>query len=212
MGKSKREFIVEELMEPGFMETVGEEICLEETEEGGESRLNMHFNSGGNLCIANLDKKKTDMLFFREERAKSMYKRVDHMIFERQDGDQWKLHLIEMKGSVGADKWNEIKGKFRASYLLGQAVGAMLELKISETVMYTTFEKVRFAHSDTMPTGRRGRVGEPMVKMEDEWDKGRFGLNFGQRVHFVHKPIPMKRDGGGILKGELMAAAGRERD
>ncbi len=208
MGKSKREFIMEELMEPGFIEIGGREIFLEETEKGGESLLNLHFLSGDNLCIANVDKKRTDMQFFQEDRAMSMYKRVDHMIFERQEGGCWRLHLIEMKGSVGADKWSEIKGKFRASYLLGQAVGAMLELKITDTVMYTTFEKVRFTHSDTMPTGRRGRLGEPAVKMEDEWEKGRFSLNFGQRIPFVHRPVPMKRDCQGILRGQVTVEAG----
>ena len=32
-----------------------------------------------NLCIANMDKKKTDFLFFQEGKTKSMYKRVDHL-------------------------------------------------------------------------------------------------------------------------------------
>ncbi len=89
MGKSKREFIMEELMEPGFIEIGGREIFLEETEKGGESLLNLHFLSGDNLCIANVDKKRTDMQFFQKDQAKSMYKRVDHMIFERQEGGCW---------------------------------------------------------------------------------------------------------------------------
>lgn len=46
MGKSKREFIMEELMEPGFIEIGGREILLEETEKGGESLLNLRFLSG----------------------------------------------------------------------------------------------------------------------------------------------------------------------
>ena len=66
-----------------------------------------------------------------------MYKRVDHLIFERQNGNQWKLYLIEMKGSVGEEKWVEIKGKFRASYLVAQALAGMLELDIAEATMYT---------------------------------------------------------------------------
>lgn len=44
--------------------------------------------------------------------------------------NQWKLHLIEMKGSVGEEKWVEFKGKFRASYLVAQALAGMLELDI----------------------------------------------------------------------------------
>ena len=78
--------------------------------------------------------------FFQAGKEKSLFKRADHMIFEKRQGNQWKLHLIEMKGSVGQEKWVEIKGKFRASYLVAQAIAGMLELDISETVMYTTYE------------------------------------------------------------------------
>jgi hypothetical protein len=42
-----------------------------------------------------------------------------------------------MKGSVGEEKWVEIKGKFRASYLVAQALAGMLELDIAEAAMYT---------------------------------------------------------------------------
>ena len=160
--------------------------------------------SEDNLCIANVDKKKTDFQFLQTIKMKSMYKRVDHMIFERQCEDKWKLHLIEMKGSVGERKWDEIKGKFRASYLVAQAIAGMLEVKITETVMYTTFEKVQFAPSDTMPSARRVRSGETLVRMKDEWAGARFGLNFGERTPFIHKAIQMTRNEEGILAGDLM--------
>ena len=126
------------------------------------------------------------------------------MTFERQCEDKWKLHLIEMKGSVGERKWDEIKGKFRASYLVAQAIAGMLEVKITETVMYTTFEKVQFAPSDTMPSARRVRSGETLVRMKDEWAGARFGLNFGERTPFIHKAIQMTRNEEGILAGDLM--------
>ena len=210
MGKNKREFIMEDLMEPGIMEKQNEEILLEEMEKGGESRLRVHLASKGNLCITNVDRKRTDMQFFKEDRTNSMYKRVDHMIFERLKDGVWRLHLIEMKGSVGTDKWSEIKGKFRASFLLGQAIGAMLEMQLSETVMYTTFEKVRFGLSSTIPSARRGKLGEMKIRMEEEWDRGQFGLNFGQRVSFIHRPIQMKRNEEGILEGDLTLTGDQE--
>lgn len=74
------------------------------------------------------------------------------------------------EGSVGERKWIEMKGKFRASYLIAQAIAGMLELQISETVMYTTFEKVRFAAPDTMPSSRRTVTGKALIRMEEEWN------------------------------------------
>lgn len=205
MGNRKREFVIKDLMVPGFMVQEGREVLLAETEESGKSELQVEFASEENLCIANVDKKKTDILFFQEGKAKSLYKRVDHMIFEKKEGNHWKLHLIEMKGSVGEEKWVEIKGKFRASYLVAQALAGMLELNISETVMYTTYERVEFVHSETMPTARHGRLGVPHVRMEDEWNGKRFALNFGERISFDHIPIKMERAEDGILTGQLKA-------
>lgn len=163
MEKDKREFIITELLTPGFIEHKKQEMLLEETEETGRSELKVRLISAENLCIANIDKKKTEMQFFQQEKT-SMNKRVDHIIFEHRPDHTWKVHLIEMKGSVGERKWIEMKGKFRASYLIAQAIAGMLELQISETVMYTTFEKVRFAAPDTMPSSRRtgtGKLGNP---------------------------------------------------
>lgn len=159
MGWEKREFIIDQLMSPEFIVHETQDIILLETEETGKSELKVHLSSSDNLCIANVDKKKTELQFFQKEASKSMFKRVDHIIFGRQCADKWKLYLIEMKGSVGKKKWDEIKGKFRASYLLARAIAGMLELNIVETAMFTTYEKVQFLPPDTMPAARRGTVG-----------------------------------------------------
>ena len=206
---NKREFIIGELMVQGFIEHENQEMILVEKEETGKSELRVHLQSKDNLCIANADEKKTELLFFQPDKVKSMYKRVDHIIFEHQCDPKWKLYLIEMKSSVGEKKWGEIKGKFRASYLLAKAIAGMLELEISETVMYTKYEKVQFTLQDTMPTARRGKLGSRFVRMEQEWDGGAFGLNFGERVSFVHIPVQMVRKENGVLAGDLFEEAGR---
>ncbi|MCI8929040.1 MAG: hypothetical protein HFI96_15390 [Lachnospiraceae bacterium] len=203
MENTKREFIIKELMAPDFIQIRGNEVDLEEYEETGRSKLKVCLPSKENLCIANVDGKKTDMLFFQNDRAKSMYKRVDHIIFEHLDSRRWRLHLIEMKSSVGEEKWIEIKGKFRASYLLAQAIAGMLELTVSDVVMYTAFEKVRFNPPDTMPVARRVRTGIPAVRMEQEWRGENFGLNFGERISFIHLPVQMERNREGTLEGNL---------
>lgn len=202
MGNTKRDFIIQDLMVQDFITHEGREMLLAETEETGKSQLHIRLASDDNLCIANADKKKTDIHFFQPGKEKSLFKRADHMIFERQQGNRWKLHLIEMKGSVGQEKWVEIKGKFRASYLVAQAIAGMLELDVAETAMYTTYERVDFSHSDTLPTARHGRLGIPQVRMEEEWEGTRFGLNFGERIPFEHVPIKMERNKEGVLTGK----------
>lgn len=66
MGNTKREFIIKDLMVQDFIVQEGREVLLAETEETGKSELCVQLASDVNLCIANLDKKKTDFLFFRK--------------------------------------------------------------------------------------------------------------------------------------------------
>lgn len=199
---TKREFVINDLMAEDFIEAEANEICLEETEDTGKSVLELHLKSDTNFSIKNVDKKHTEMNFFQKDKSKSMFKRVDHIIFEHISDDKWKLHLIEMKSSVRNEKWTEIKGKFRASYLFAQGIAAMLEMQIEETCMYTTYENVYFALPATMPSARRLPLGEALIKPEEEWDGSKFGLNFGIRIRFMHNPIHMERNADGVLTGE----------
>lgn len=115
---TKREFIINELMVEHFVEWETNSICLEETEDTGKSALIFQLTSGDNLSIKNVDKKNTQIHFFQDSKVKSMFKRVDHIIFEQLEDDKWKIHLIEMKSSVGTGKWDEIKGSLEQAIYL----------------------------------------------------------------------------------------------
>lgn len=204
MNEKKRKFIIDELMIKDFIEHSTNVIQLEEKEDTGKSELNFQVMSNKNLIIKNVDKKHTEIYFFQNTKEKSMFKRVDHIIFENLSDNDWKIHLIEMKTSVGNEKWNEVKGKFRSSYLLAQSIAAMLEMNILETYMYTTYEKVHLSLSETMPSARRLLLGEKLVNPQKEWDGNEFGLNFGIRMNFIHIPIQMQRDEKNVLIGEYI--------
>lgn len=116
--------------------------------------------------------------------------------------NKWNLHLIEMKSSVGAETWRNVKGKFRASYLLAQGLAAMLDMDIAKTYMYTTYEEAKFTLPGTMPSVRRVPSGSPLIQPEKEWSGEDFGLNFGIRLKFIHTPVHMERDSKDVLVGE----------
>ena len=198
----KRKYIIDNLLVEDFIESESKIIQLEETEDSGRSLLEIQLEEDDNLSIKNVDMKNTQMYYFRNDKALSMYKRVDHIIFEHISDNDWKLHLIEMKSSVGMKKWTEIKGKFRASYLWAQGIAAMLEMNIVSTHMYTSSAKVHLSPSDTMPSGRRLPTGEHYVKPEEEWNGNKFALNFGTRIRFEHKPIQMQRNSKDVLVGK----------
>lgn len=60
---SKRNFIINELMEKNFIENETEQIYLEEKEDSGKSILKWKLVSGQNFSIKNVNKKNTIMYF-----------------------------------------------------------------------------------------------------------------------------------------------------
>ena len=201
---SKRNYIISDLMEENFIESETDQIYLEEKEDSGKSILRWKLLSNQNFSIRNVDKKNTIIHFFDEK--KGMYKRVDHIVFENLGNNDWKIHLIEMKSSVKYNKWIEVKAKFRASYLLVQAIAAILSMNIKEVRMYTTYEKCNLDIPETMPTARRLFLGQKNVDPLDEWQGTDFGLNFGERIEFMHTPIQMVRNEMDILQGEFLCS------
>ncbi len=201
---AKREFIINELMVDDFIERESKIIEWQETEDTGKSILEFQLVSDENFSIKNVDKKNTIMNYFKSNSTLSMNKRVDHIVFEHVTDKDWKIHLIEMKSSVGSDKWKDVKGKFRASYLLAQGIAAMLEMNIVDTYMYTSYERVCFELSKTMPVDRRLQLGKKHVKPQDEWEGDDFSLNFGIRINFKHKPIQMRRNDESVLIGKYV--------
>lgn len=191
MSVKYTDFLMQNCFNENFFNINQKDFVLEEKESSGRSKLKVKCLSRDNIIIENLDDKKTQLNFFRETNSKGeemhLYKRVDHIIFEHVEDSNWKLHLIEMKSSVSETKWIEIKGKFRASYLLAMAIAAMLKMEISETKMYTTYEKVSFKAT-------RLKVGGQHISPKSEWTGNKFGLNFGERLPFIHIPIQMTRD------------------
>lgn len=197
----KREFVIDELMKDSFIEYFSDEVVLEEMEESGKTLLKVLAANDTLLVIRNVDKKGTELKFMKADSKYSMFKRVDHIIFRKNQNNQWILHLIEMKSSVNSEKWVDIKGKFRASYLLAQGIAGMLEIPIYKTVLYTTYENVSFGNSITMPSARRVGTGRRPFKLE--WQNGRVGLNFGTILDLKHEAVKVEREDT-ALRGELL--------
>lgn len=196
----KREYVISNLMNEDFMEHFSSGVQLEEMEESGRTILQVAAADEELLVIRNVDQKKTEFQFLRSDKELSMFKRVDHIIFEKREDDKWNLHLIEMKSSMASDKWNDVKGKFRASYLLAQSIAAMLEISIDETILYTTYENVSFGYSETMPATRRPGTGRRPFRLE--WENGIVGLNFGTILNLRHKAIHVERKSN-VLYGRM---------
>ena len=177
-----REFVMKELFVKDFFEirNGADEFVLEEKEEDGKSILHFSVDGKNTFAIMKVDAKNTNMGFFRGEKFLSLGKRVDHIVLEETGDNQWIAHLIEMKSGISyAEKWTEIKGKFRASYLLVQALCAMLHMELLKVRMYTTFENVCLKYAPENMISRRTRIGMKAEVPEVLWSGERFVLRFG---------------------------------
>ena len=179
---------------------------LKEEKDSGKSDLDVTIKSD-NLCIYNFDDKKK-CNFLRPDKKRGMQKSVDHILFEQVD-DGWRLHLIEMKSSVGYNTWLEsIKPKVRTSYLTSLAIADFLGIKITDIVAYTTSDEEKFSANSNKTNPRAfvpplGKKARDPVK--DEWEKDQLLLELGEEFKIVHKRIKMNKDEKtGVLLGNLV--------
>lgn len=191
----RAKFIIDELLNEKFIDLSNEDkvIELEELEESGRSKLEFKTISDKTITIKNIDKKHTDMLFFRNDAALSMYKRVDHVIMDNIGGNKWNVYLIEMKSSLSDKTWIEVRGKFRASYLFIKAFAAILDIEINEVYMCTTYKNFKFT-SNTIPSSKRIRTGTRNVPFIEEFQGGKFAIKLGDYLDFEHIPILMENN------------------
>lgn len=195
------------IMEQYFLD-MRHNYCLKEEKDSGKSNLKVDIKSD-NLCIYNFDDKKK-CGFLRLDKAIGMQKSVDHVLFEQVD-DGWRLHLIEMKSSVGYKTWlGSIKPKVRTSYLTSLAIADFLGIKITDIVAYTTYEKEKFSDNSNKTNPRAfvpllgKKVRDPV---KDEWEKDQLFLEMGEELKIVHKKIKMNKDEKtGVLLGNLVIA------
>jgi len=186
-----------------FFDDVLPEYELTENEPSGKSKLDWVCKNKENSCISNFDKKRTDFLFFKTDASLHLYKRVDHVVFEINQHQTWDVHLIEMKvGVESSEKWTEIKGKFRASYLTIKAIAGILDLETKNFYFYTTYEHASFMSEKENTATRKMPIGKKVTRPEDEWAGGKFGLNIGDRLPFKHTPLKMLRNDDGVLVQE----------
>ena len=205
MYNKRIRFALDCFIMPGYFLDMAHTYHLKEEADSGKSDLEVTVNCE-NLCIYDFDHKRK-CNFLRDDGRSGMQKSVDHILFENSAGN-WKLHLFEMKSSVGYQTWQgSVKPKIRTSYLTSLAIAEFLGIKISETLAYTTYETDRFSEEEI---GANPKTVLPALgwaahdALRDEWQKDQIFLNLGEEIMIPHKKIHMtKNEDTGVLEGSL---------
>ena len=98
-----------------------------------------------------------------------------------------------MKTSINVEKWEKVKGKFRASFLVVKAIAAIINYEIENFYFHTTYESVNLLEG-------RLPLGEKLKNPENEWNGNKFYFDEECIVVFKeHEPIKMTRNNDNIL-------------
>lgn len=205
MYNERIQYALDNFIQSQYFMPMNHSYHLREEKESGKSDLSVTVLND-NLCIYDFDSKKK-CGFVRAEKKTGMNKSVDHVLFEKRENG-WRIHLIEMKSSVGCKTWREgIKPKVRTSYLTSLAIGEFLGIKIVDAIVYTTYENEKFDNAEykANPRAMMPQLGvaarDPVI---DEWEKDRMYLNLGEELLISHKRIKMtKNEVTGTLEGTL---------
>ena len=195
------EFVKNNLLVQNYFRDVQKQYIVKEKSTTGKAELMVVLNNEDNLCIEDYDHSKK-CNFFRDDKDLGLNKSVDHVIFQNVSG-KCVVHLIEMKTTVGARTWFDIKQKVRTSYLNILALAATLDIDIQKVVVYTTYNENKFDVPDTNPRAKVAPLGiKPIDPQKDEWDKNIIHINLGELRELQHYPVLMQRENG-VLTGKL---------
>lgn len=205
MYNKRIQYALDHFIQEQYFLPMNNSYHLKEEKDTGKSDLSVSV-SKDNLCIHDFDNKKK-CNFLRTEKKTGMQKSVDHVLFE-EGKDGWRVHLIEMKSSVGCKTWLEtIKPKVRTSYLTSLALGEFLGIKVVDVIAYTTYENEKF---DSAENGVNPRAKMPYLGMAardpaaDEWEKDQMYLKLGDEMRIPHRKIKMiKNKSTNTLEGVL---------
>ena len=183
---------------------------LSETDKYGKSKLLVNVSGNENICVKNFDDT-SKWGIINGSKKLSLNKCVDHFIFQKNSSGFWKLHVFEMKTSVGFRTWQNIQYKMRPSYLRIKALATYLGIPITDAniTVYTTYEHDKFISQTYLP-----KLGYRVFDVKsEEWDADCIRvpmivsednpLDFKSFIPLHHKKIKMRRNNDDILEGEI---------
>ena len=207
-------YALDNFLRPNYFVDKSSNYELTEDTKDGKSKLLLHVKMKDNFLVAHYDceKEHPKCNFVRQEREYHMKKCIDHFVLVKRD-NVWQLHMIEMKTSVGYLTWEDIKYKFRASYLNIKALMVFLGISVTDENIYTytTYEKdcmnsINNDNPKILPQALGGYAIDP----KREWNNGYVKIPMVEtkgKEQFItvhHKKVKMKRsDENSQLEGEL---------
>lgn len=187
------------------------QYILEEKSEKGYTKLTV-IVSMPNLCMTSFDEV-SSWNIVKGDSDHGMKKGVDHVILTMDAEGEWKVHLIEMKTSMGEGTFRDVKTKVRADYFKVKAICMYLGIPLfDENIMvYVTYEQEKLGrtpcHTEN-PATLKAQVGEKYESlMHSEWNQDKISVATAKKQVFHLKKIRMCRESSDNLQPSVLVKA-----
>lgn len=161
------------------------EFLLSETRKMGKARLTVKV-SGEAILFSCLDEDGGSSRFLKNKKV------ADHLIVEYDEG-RWKIHIFEMKRSVGGESWKEMKKQFFGGLIRAYEFCGILgiDFDLDSVFLYSAFYRDRFQEKDSLIDARI-RIREREKANVSEWleEKERVAISEGFVVR--HRKIKLE--------------------
>lgn len=170
------------LLDDNLVKYTDTRIVLKEVNSGGEAELTCKLSNPAITFLKLEDKK---LKYFSCDNC------ADNIVFEKIGEDQWKLHVIEFKRSVGSKEWAKIKKQFIGAILNSWALAGFLGINhFSEIKCYTAFVRDKLvAKRNPNPVTLRIQTGKKVDNPYLDWKKDEIKIDIGKVYHLKHEKI-----------------------
>lgn len=182
-----------DLLNGGLIEISQVQVHLDEKNEEGFADLQLKLN---NPCILFRDLENKKLQYFKNKMCS------DYVMFEyvKKDND-WRVHIFELKRSVGGKEWKRIKKQFMGALQNALALAGVLDIcvNLEKVSVYTVFRNDKLNQSMN-PARLKRRMYERETDGRDkecmDWNDEKLILDFLGDKEFRHKKIKLDIESG----------------
>ncbi|MGN0170901.1 MAG: hypothetical protein ACI39H_09105 [Lachnospiraceae bacterium] len=170
------------------------------TEQGqGEADLTIRISKP---CILFRDLENKKLQYFENQKC------ADYVIFENNE-DRWRIHIFELKRSIGVAEWKKTKSQFSGALQNALALAGVLgiQVELKNLILYTVYrnDKLKDAANPAVARFHMHEKDNNSQRTDcQDWNDGRITLDFVEDINAEHHKIKLDIEHG-IGECELVA-------
>lgn len=150
-----------------------EKLVFQEKQKDGQMEIALLLS---NPCVMFRDVDENSLNYFKCKKT------ADCIVFEQKVGDDWALHIFEMKRTVKAKEWAKIQEQFKGAYYNALAIAGFLgiEDRINDIRLYTCYSNDKLGLDPLATRAALLKADNTLLG----WKNGKVELNGFKKLEF----------------------------